>query len=345
MNIFKRLFGKTEKPQATTTNKKSDKQVQDEIERIMSQMSNSANTPEQFKIELYDALNRYYSSPDLQIELNLVDKQGNQVEEHIGLNHTFSQWRVIQSPWDRRSILFDQFDKTEFKKLEKWQIIERFVKDRYAIKALEFQKNDIINEDFKDIRLFVAFSKLYRVMDDLDRAKQFANHAYELRPDLDIVKVEYANVLHLTGSEEEKQDSHKLIQEIITKHIEASNTKEVALLNFFLFSNNYLDSSVFALSFLQQGDCDIDTWEKVAEEYYWCPLFRYEHAVYLSKKGEWLRASAKLNSLANEFPWFKAGVHANIDAINQLRKQGNDPNFMQEEMEKMENYKKLWKSN
>lgn len=340
MSIFKKLFGKTEKKKADES--QSAGLSQEEFHKMMKQMSNSSNTPKQFKIELYDSLSRYYSSPELDIELDLVDKKGNKLEEHIGLDYTFSQWKEIQSIWDRRSLLFQQFDETEFTKLQKWQIIERFVKDRYGLKAIDFQKSNISNDDFEDIRLIIALSKLYRVMDSFDNALHYAKGAYELRPDLDIVKIEYANVLHLSNSENDKELSHKLLNEILEKKIKGSEEKNIALLNYFMFSPNYIDSSVFALSFLTQGDCDIETWEKLAEEYYWCPVFRYEHSVFLNSKGETLRAMAKLNSLANEFPWYKTGVLANIDAINQMREQRNDKNFMVSEMKQMEDYKKMW---
>ena len=345
MSIFKKLFGKTEKKKTETSQGTGlSKEAQEELLRMTKQMSNSSNTPEQFKIELYDSLNRYYASPELDIELDLVDKKGNKLEEHIGLNYTFSQWKEIQSIWDRRSLLFEQFDETEFAKLEKWQIIERFVKDRYGLKAIEFLKSNISKDDFQDIRLVIALSKLYRVMDAVENALHYAKGAYELRPDLEIVKVEYATVLHLSDSEDDKELSHKLLNEVLENKIKASEDKDIALLNYFMFSPDYIDSSVFALSFLSQGDCDIETWEKLAEEYYWCPVFRYEHSVFLNSKGETLRAMAKLNSLANEFPWYKAAVLANIDTINQMREQSNDKNFMSNEMKQMESYKSMWKN-
>lgn len=343
MSIFKKLFGKTEKKKTEEVKSTGlSKEAQEEFLRIMKQMSNTSNTPEQFKTELYDSLNRYYSNPELQIELNLTDKDGIVYKGHEAFGGTFSEWQQIKSIWDRRSILFQHWDKSEFEKLQKWQIIERYTKDRHGLKAIEFQKTNITNDDFQDIRLIIALSKLYRVMDSFDNALRYAKGAYELRPDLDIVKIEYANVLHLSNSENDKELSHKILNEVLEKRIEESEEKSIALLNYFMFSPNYIDSSVFAVLFLLQGDCDIETWEKLAEEYYWCPVFRYEHSVFLNSKGETLRVMAKLNSLANEFPWYKTGVLTNIEIINQMRKQKNDQNFMSNEMKQMEEYKKMW---
>lgn len=368
MSIFKRLFGKEEKKiEKQESNKNNDnleeleKKAMEELKslpqkdqelflKMMNKISGNSsvietNTPELFKKELYDSLNRYYSAPDLKFDFNLQDKDGNVheiYEEHEAFDYTFSEWRKINSVWDRRALLFEHWDESEFNKLQKWQIIERFVKDRYALKALDFQKSNITQDDFQDIRLIVALSKLYRALDSIPQANHYAKGAYELRPDLDIVKVEYANVLHLSDSKEEKDLSHKLINEVIENKIKNSSEEEIPLLNYFIFSEGYLDSSIFAINFLKAGNCDSETWDKLSEEYYWCPIFRFEHSVFLSQNEDSLRALAKLDSLANEFPWFKAGVIANIDAIKQLRTQRGEPNFMSEEMSKMEQYKSMW---
>lgn len=356
MNLFKKLFGKSEK-KTFNVNEENLEQIekkaipqkdQDLFLEMLNKMSGSAeinsNTPELFKNELYDSLKRYYASPEYGIELNLKDEKGNSYEEHEAFDSTYDEWKEVKSVWDRRAILFELWDGTELKKLQKWQVIERLLKDRYALKALDFLKTNINQDDFQDIRLIVAVSKLFRSLDSIPRALHHSKGAYELRPDLDIVKIEYANVLHLSDSLDDKELSHKLINEVIENKIKnETNEKEIPLLNYFVFSVGYIDSSIFAINFLKVGNCDEATWQQLAEEYYWCPIFRFEHSVFLSKNGESIRALAKLDSLANEFPWYKAGVLANIDAINQLRIQNNDTSFMNEEMDKMEEYKSMWK--
>ena len=355
MSIFKRLFGRDKSIEQNKSIKNNDnfeelsslpQKDQDLFLDMMNKISADSvietNTPELFKSEIYDSLNRYYSSPELTIKLNLTDKHGNSLKEHEAFDFTFGEWKKINSIWDRRAVLFEHWDETEFKNLQKWQILERFIKDRYALKAIDFQKSDVTENDFQDIRLIVALSKLYRALDSIPQAEHYAKGAYKLRPDLDIVKVEYANVLHLSVLQEEKDLSHKLIDEIIENKIKKSNEKEISLLNFFVFSEDYIDSSIYAANFLNVGECDSEAWDKLAEEYYWCPIFRFEHSKFLSKNGDSLKALAKLDSLANEFPWFKSGVLANIDAIKQLRVQRNEPNLMNEEMSNMERFKAMW---
>lgn len=367
MNFFKKIFGKKDENN-NPSQKESSKYQQETLkileekvkeqlpslseqqkelfEKMMEKVSNNGNTPELFKKELYNSLERYYSSPGLEFELNLIDKKGKIYAEHEAFDYTYNQWKQITSTWDRRSILFEHWDSTEFKNLQKWQVIERFVKDRYALKALDFQKQNITNDDLEDIRLFVALSKLNRALDSFKSALHYSQTAYELRPDLDIVKVEYATVLHLSDIEKDKELSHKLINEVIENKLikDKQDKAEIPLLNYFIFSTDYIDSSIFVLNYLKLGNCDLETWDKIAEEYYWCPIFRYEHSVILSNNGEGIRALAKLNSLADEFPWFKKGVLANIDAINQVRIQKKDSNFMEKEMKKMEQYKSMWKN-
>lgn len=356
MSLFKRLFGKEEKkietPQPNTVTDApehraslSEKEADIAPEKThLSSGGTIAGAPETdlFKKELYDSLQRYYSIPELRYQLDLTDENGTVYAEHEAFDFTFGEWRKIQSVWDRRALFFAQWDETEFTKLEKWQVLERYVKDRQAVKAWEFQKAGLTQDDLLDIRVILALSKMFRALDVIPKAKLFAKGAYESRPDLDVVKVEYANVLQLSDSEEDKQLSYKLINEAIQTKISNSAEKEIALLHYFLFAPQYLDSSVFAATFLAAAESDADTWDALAGDYYWCPFFRFEHAAFLSKKGEGLRSLAKLDSLADEFPWFKSGVLAYADAINQLRAQRNDPNFMATEMAKLDAYKAMW---
>ncbi len=347
MNLFKRFFGTSKNDINSQTDETETNKIDKTVElgnQFVNKDNIELNTPELFKNELYDSLNRYYSTPDFNPSLSLTDDNGITYSEHEAFDNSFEEWKEIRSVWDRRSVLFSLWDSSELFKLQKWQVIERYVKDRYGLKAIDFHKNQISDEDFENIRLAVSLSKLYRVMDAYENALHYAKGAYEIRPDIDIIKVEYATVLHLSKNEEDKKKSHDLMNEVIENKIKEDDRKEIPLLNYFVFSKGYIDSSIFASVFLAVGNCDLETWDKLAEEYYWCPNFRYEHAVFLSKEGESLRAIAKLNSLANEFPWFTKGILANIDAIKQFRNINSDPSFMSEEMNQMERYLSMRKN-
>lgn len=184
----------------------------------------------------------------------MTDENGITYKEHEAFNSTFEEWKEVRSVWDRRSILFSLWDNSEMNKISKWQIIERFVKDRYGLKAIDFKENNITDNDFENIRLMVSLSKLYRVMNAYENALHYAKYAYEARPDIDIIKVEYATVLHLSDNEEDKIKSHNLMNEVIENKIKNNDAKEIPLLNYFVFSKDYIDSSVFAALYLNIGN-------------------------------------------------------------------------------------------
>jgi len=361
MGLFKRLFGKAEKKEPENQQydlEAMEKKAMEDLEglpqedqdlfkammdKISGVSGKNTHTPQLFKTELYDSLNRYYALPEAKIELDLEDETGRSYPEHEAFDATFQEWQQVRSVWDRRSILFGLWDESEFDKLHKWQVIERFVKDRYPLKAVDFQKTGITQEDLQDAKLLVALSKLYRVLDYLPQALQYAQAAYTAHPDQDFVKVEYATVLHLSAAKEDLELSHQLIHKVLENKIRQDSDKdEIGLLNYFVFAPGYLDSSVFAAHFLKAGPADDAAWEALAAEYYWCPVFRFEHAVSLANSGENLRVLAKLTALADEFPWYKQGILANVDAINQMRQHNSDPAFMEEEMKRMEQYRSMW---
>lgn len=335
MSFFKKLFGKgtPQEPenQPNTTQK-------------TAKTSESQNPQhEQFKEELYHSLQRYYYTPGFTVELNLTDSNGRQYKEHEAFNATFSEWQGIRSFWDRMGIFYDLWDQTERKNLAKWQVMQRYINDRYALKALDFFKENVTQEDYMDIRLPVAVSKMNRSLDNFETAKYYAQAAYELRPDLDIVKVELATVLHLSDSPEDREKGHALMNEVLEKKIKDYNGTEVSLLEFFMFGEGYIDSSVFAAMFLHVGEANLDNWDIMADEYYYCPHFRYEHAIVLHKNNDTMRMLAKLDSLCNEFPWFKKAVNTYIDAVQSVRKTMGNPDFMKNELARVEQYKAMWK--
>lgn len=363
MNFLKKWFGGSSKSEKQSENVSSqfnnsaqqqltgniaqqDQLSEQDRELLLKMLGRSEpleqNTPEQFREELYFSLERYYSTPGLKIKLNLTDTDGTTYLEHEAFDGTYAHWKGIRSINDRRGVLFAHWDESELSKLEKWQVLERWVKDRYPTRALDFYRNEVTQEDFQDIRLIVALCKLYRCLDMQEEAMRYAKGAYELRPDLDIVKVEYANILHLSAKQEDKELSHSLFNGIVENKIKNDNQTKIGLLNYFFFGEDYLDSSIFAVNFLRAGNGDHQAWEMLSAEYYWCPIFRMEHTVFLSDNNQGLAAIAKLSSLADEFPWFKQGVLGFIKAIEQLRAQKGDPELMAEEMEKMERYKASW---
>ncbi|WP_160138661.1 hypothetical protein [Chryseobacterium sp. c4a] len=287
-----------------------------------------------FDLEMMEAFRRYYSNPQLDIDIEIKDDKGNILPAHQAHKELFSEWAGIQSKWDRMSLFYSFWDQSQFDKLEDWQVIERFVKDRYPKKALQyFNQNMSDKRDFTKEEL-VSLSKLHRVLLDNPTAKEYIEIAYHNNPEEDFVKVEYSTVLHIIGNHSEKELSHQLFHEVLDKKIERNDTESV--FDCFKFSEGYTDSSIFAILYLMNTEADNDTWDHVAEEYYYCPVFRYEHAVQLAQTDNSLRALAKLTSLSQEFPWFRTALESTIGNIKSMRKQLNDPDFMEKELQEFQ---------
>ncbi|RXM51625.1 hypothetical protein [Chryseobacterium sp. CH25] len=287
-----------------------------------------------FDLEIVEAFKRYHSDPSLGIEIEIKDDNGNLINSHQAYTELFNEWQGIQSKWDRMSLLYQFWDQSQFDKLEDWQVIERFVKDRYPKKALQY-----FEEKMSDKRHFikeelVALSKLHRVLLNNPIAKEYIETAYHDHPEDDAVKVEYATVLHIIGNHSEKELSHQLFNEVLDKKIQRNDTESV--FDCFRFSEGYTDSSIFAMLYLMNAEADNDTWDYVAEEYYYCPVFRYEHAVLLAQSENPMRALAKLTSLSQEFPWFRTALESTIGNIKSVRKQLNSPDFMEKELQEFQ---------
>ncbi|WP_336958797.1 hypothetical protein [Chryseobacterium contaminans] len=287
-----------------------------------------------FDLEIVEAFKRFHSDPSLGIEIEIKDDKGNILDFHKAYTDLFKEWLGIQSKWDRMSLFYRFWDQSQFEKLEDWQVIERFVKDRYPKKALQYFEEKMADKRHFTKEELVALSKLHRVLLDNPTAKEYIETAYRNHPEDDAVKVEYATVLHIIGNHSEKELSHQVFHEVFDKKIEQNDTESV--FDCFRFSEGYTDSSIFAMLYLMNTEADNDTWDYVAEEYYYCPVFRYEHAVQLAQSENPMRALAKLTSLSQEFPWFRIALESTIGNIKSVRKQINSPDFMEKELQEFQ---------
>lgn len=287
-----------------------------------------------FDVEIVEAFRRYYGDPGLNVSLSLEDDRGNTYAAHQAYEALFNEWLGIRSKWDRMSLFYRFWDQSQFEKLEDWQVIERFVKDRYSKKALEYFEEKMSHKRQFTKEELISLSKLHRALLNNPAAKEYIETAYHEHPEDDAVKVEYATVLHIIGNHSEKELSHQLFHEVLDKKIQQNDTESV--FDCFRFSKGYTDSSIFAMLYLMNTEADNDTWDYVAEEYYYCPVFRYEHAVQLAQTDNALRALAKLTSLSQEFPWFRTALESTIGNIKSMRKQLNNPDFMEKELQEFQ---------
>lgn len=287
-----------------------------------------------FDLEIMEAFRRYYCNPALDANAQAGNESGNPQPPHQAYGELFKEWKDIQSKWDRMSLFYRFWDQSQFDRLEDWQVIERFVKDRYSKKALQYFEENMSDKRQLSKEELVSLSKLHRVLLNNPAAKEYIETAYHNHPEDDAVKVEYATVLHIIGNHSEKEISHQLFHEVMDKRIQQNNTESV--FDCFKFSEGYADSSIFAMLYLMNTEADNDAWDDVAEEYYYCPVFRYEHAVQLAQTDQSLRALAKLTSLSQEFPWFRIALESTVGNIKSMRKQLNDPEFMEKELQEFQ---------
>ncbi len=326
MGLFSSLFGNKKNKSVQTTGSKSH-QKQEQIKALME-------AGKKFDLEITEAFQRYYSDPTLSVDIEIKDDKGNIYPPHMVYEELFAQWAGIRSRWDRMSLLYKFWDQSQPQRPEHWQVLERYTKDRYPKIALRYLEEFLKGKNNFEARELVAISKMYRSLIQNDTARRHIEEAYRRFPDEDPVKVEYATVLHLSKNHDERENSHKIFREVLEKKLKREDTE--SLFGCFLFSEDYVDSSVFALSYLIAAEAEPDQWDILAEEYYYCPLFRYEHAVKLSNSDEPLRALAKLTSLSQEFPWFRKAVETTISNILSMRMQMNSPEFMEKELQEFQ---------
>ncbi|WP_294220076.1 hypothetical protein [uncultured Chryseobacterium sp.] len=328
MGLFSSLFGnkKNKSEQTAETKLQQEEQVKALTE-----------AGKKFDLEITEAFQRYYSDPTLTVEIEIKDDKGNIYPPHMVYEELFAEWAGIRSKWDRMSLLYKFWDQSQPQRPEHWQVLERYTKDRYPKIALRYLEEFLKDKVEFEARELVVISKMYRSLIQNDTAQRYIKEAYRRFPDQDPVKVEYATVLHLSENHDERENSHKIFREVLEKKLKREDTD--SLFGCFLFSEDYVDSSVFALSYLIAAEAENDQWDILAEEYYYCPLFRYEHAVKLSKSDEPLRALAKLTSLSQEFPWFNKAVETTISNIHSMRKQMNSPEFMEKELQEFQSLK------
>ncbi|REC61903.1 hypothetical protein DRF65_12810 [Chryseobacterium pennae] len=321
----------TTTPFTEETNTKSIEETPVELEETAFPLNEEGN---RFDLEIIEAFRRYHCNPNLDVSFPLDDDRGNSISPHQAYGTLFKEWAGIQSKWDRISLFYQFWDQSQFEKLEQWQVIERFVKDRYSKKALQYFEESMSDKRQLTGEELVSLSKLHRVLLNNHAAKEYIETAYQNYPEDDAVKVEYATVLHIIGNHSEKESSHALFHEVLDKKIQQSDTESV--FECFKFSEGYTDSSIFAMLYLINTEADNETWDYVSEEYYYCPVFRYEHAVQLAQTDQSLRALAKLTSLSQEFPWFRTALESTIGNIRSMRKQLNDPDFMEKELQEFQ---------
>lgn len=302
MNFLKRLF---------KSNKKEPININTETIKKITQS-------DLFDREWESALDLFKKYVELPIN-NFVLKDPDthlEIPPHVGLGGTFEDWKEIQSPWDRRCILFDCIVEYLQDKMQLWQIANYYTYTRMPSRALEGllleeeNKPEIINNSGFTIAKVRALFSLSKV----DESILLARKAVQQAPDNNDYKILLGDILHVNGDHEE---AHKIYNEFIDI---PNSLKDGVSLNeifedFFSIKSGKAPSFIMAINFSKSLKSKDETeffWTLIENEFYHIPYCRLEHTYFLLENGEQQRALAKILSLVNDTPWLK---EAHLNAL------------------------------
>jgi tetratricopeptide (TPR) repeat protein len=275
-------------------------------------------TPEEiFEQEFQATIPRYLCKPGVNVDLKMRHKETNEIMSFAeAFPEQFETWKTIQSLNDRRGLIYSILDNIMGNDLKLWQIIERFIDDRYAPRALEIAKAHADENDKYSADYWAAVAKAHFVLTDYNEAEKSANNA--LVPDAgnNRAKMALADVLHITGKTEK---AHELYNEVLKDRLPRTKEASLTFTQLVGFDGNILPSPLYALDWLQSHpDTTADTWDWASDEFYYSPHFRAQHGYYLLKEKEAMKGFVKLFTLAKEMPWYKEAVINSWQLIHQL---------------------------
>ena len=282
-------------------------------------------TPEEtFEQEFQATIPRYLSKPGVNVDLKMRHKETNEVMTFAAaFPEQFETWKTIQSLPDRRGLIYSILDNIMGNDLKLWQIIERFVDDRYAQRALEIAKTHADENDKYSTDYWAALAKAHLVITDYSEAEKSANNALALDAGNVRAKMVLADVLHITGKTEA---AHELYNEVLGARLPRTTELSLSFAQLVGFEGNILPSPLYALDWLQSHpDTTADTWAWAADEFYYSPHFRAQHAYYMLKEKEAMQGLVKMFTLAKEMPWYKEAVVNSWQLIHQLGLAENMP--------------------
>jgi len=279
-----------------------------------------------FEKEFQSTVPRYLCKPGINVDLKMRNKETNEVMSFAeAFPEQFAEWQTVQSLHDRRGIIYAILDKIMGNDLELWQIIERFVDDRYPEHALKIAQEHVQLSDLSNPDFFAATAKAYVILTNYTQAESQARKALELDGGHIRAKIALADALHETGKFKE---AHEIYNEVLKTRMPPTNEAvSMSFAQLVGFNGNILPSAIYALAWLKNHpDTTIDTWNWANDEFYYSPHFRAQFSYYLLKQKETLKGLAKLYNLTKEMPWYKEAALNCWYVINQLGMSANMAN-------------------
>jgi tetratricopeptide (TPR) repeat protein len=272
---------------------------------------------EAFEREFQATIPRYLSKPGVNVDLKLRNKETDEVMKFAAaFPEQFESWKTIQSLPDRRGLIYYIFDSFMGNDLKLWQIVERFIDDRYPQRALEIAQAHADENDKYSADYWAAVAKANFVLTNYTEAEKCANNALMLDAGNIRAKIVLADVQHMNDKAEA---AHELYNQVLKERLPRTQEISLSFLQLVGFNGNILPSPLYALDWLQSHpDTDADTWDNASDEFYYSPHFRAQHAYYLLRQKEAMQGFVKLFTLAQEMPWYKEAVINSWHLMHQL---------------------------
>lgn len=271
-----------------------------------------------FETAILGTMPRYFCSPEAEVDsFSPMGSDGKTpvlwADAHA---KEYLEWLQIKSGADKRGVIYRILDQYLFDSLSTWQKIERFNDDRYPGRALKVANALTTEQDQQDPNYWNALARTNLLLTRYAEAEQCCQRALALDSNSIRTKRIYADTLHCIGRH---QEAHALYEEILHAKIPKEEKVSIDLEDLLGFNGDIVNSPIYAFSWLSNDErVGDETWEWATYEFFYSPQFRCEHAYMLARKGEHLKALAKISSLADEMPWVKEAVVNAVSMMNQL---------------------------
>lgn len=295
MNFFKKLFGGADHPPFAAPNP--------EVAR--------------FEQEFLATVPRYLGVPGAVVDIQARHPQtGAPIPFAEAYPEQFATWANVHSLADRRGIIYGILDETIGSKLDLWQVIDRFIDDRYPERALSLAVNNLEPADLKEPNYWVARARANFVLTHYAESEANVNQALALDHQHLRAKTMLADVYHQT---DRQGQAHELYAEVLRAKLPNDQAMTLSAKQLLGFEGDILPSPVYAAAWLRADEATpAEVWQWAGEEFYYSPHFRAQHAYHLIESKEHLKGFVKLLNLAKEMPWYKEAVLNSYSLIDQL---------------------------
>lgn len=246
------------------------------------------------------------------INISLKHPQTHQIMlPHEGINATFSEWRQIRAPYDRRRLLFDLLYDMVGKSLNVWQTANYLVADRRPDQALSLlEQSELPTTAQPDYAEHcAAFAQANLNMTQYANALSWSQKAVNASPDNGHFQTIQADALHLSDNCEKAHEIYSMLMaSALPSQSNSSGVIAEMFRNLFARDTGVVSSPVLALeigeSLSNPAQCE-EFWHLGETEFYYSPYFRMHHAYYLAQVGATDQSFAKLIALVQEMPWLQ----------------------------------------